>query len=119
MIVTRLGPGDKGMSLLACPHFMYRSERKYCLRFPTCAAEGAAMSSPEQHRHPRTPRGFANPTCCAADDDCNPPAIDPQRLGQAEEQLAVEAFVPQLAIEALHGPVLPRRARLDEQRRDA
>jgi len=29
-------------------------------------------------------------------------------LGQAQEQLAVEALIPQLAVEALHVPVLPR-----------
>jgi hypothetical protein len=40
-------------------------------------------------------------------------------LSQAEEQFAVEAFVPQLAVEALNVPILPRGTGFDEQRSDS
>ena len=44
------------------------------------------------------------------------PAIhNTSRLSQAEEQLAVKALVPKLAVEALDVAVLPRAALLDEQ----
>ena len=49
----------------------------------------------------------------------HPPAIhNVPSLGQAQEQLAVEAFIPQFAVEALDVPVLPRASWFDEQRSD-
>jgi len=44
-----------------------------------------------------------------------PPIHNVSRLGQAQEQLAVEAFIPQLAVEALDIAILPRAAWFDEQ----
>lgn len=41
------------------------------------------------------------------------------RFTKRVADLAVEHFVPQLSVEVLHGPDLPRRARLDVQRLDA
>ena len=47
------------------------------------------------------------------------PAINNiSRLGKAQEQFAIEAFVPKLTVEALDVSVFPRAARLDEQRSD-
>ncbi len=49
----------------------------------------------------------------------NPPAIhNVSRLGEARKQLAVEAFIAKLSVEALHVPVVLRVARLDERRPD-
>jgi hypothetical protein len=46
-----------------------------------------------------------------------PPPLDQHlRLRQRVEDLAVQEFVPQLAVEARHVAVLPRAARLDVQR---
>jgi hypothetical protein len=43
-----------------------------------------------------------------------PPGLDQDLgFGQAEEDLAIEQFVPQLAVEALAVAVFPRAARLD------
>jgi len=45
----------------------------------------------------------------------HPPAIhNISRLGQVQEQLAVETFITQLAIERFNVSVLPRAARFDE-----
>ena len=45
-----------------------------------------------------------------------PPAIhNVPCLGQVQEQLAIEAFIPKLAVEALHVSILPGTARFDEQ----
>ena len=48
-----------------------------------------------------------------------PPIHNVSRLGHAQEQFAIEAFIPQLAVEALYVGVLGRLARLNQQRRDA
>ena len=45
-----------------------------------------------------------------------PPLDQYPRLQQLLEDLAIEQFVPQLAVETLGVPVLPRRARLDKER---
>ena len=47
----------------------------------------------------------------------SPPRLDQHLgLGEAVEDLAVEQFIPKLAIKALAVPVLPRRARRDVKR---
>ncbi len=49
-----------------------------------------------------------------------PPAVQHiSGLRQAQEQLAVEALVPQLAVETLHVAVLPRTARFNKQCSDS
>ena len=40
------------------------------------------------------------------------------RLSQAQEQLAIKAFVPELTVEAFNVTILPRTTRLDEQGSD-
>ena len=48
-----------------------------------------------------------------------PPIHNVPRLRQVQQQLTIQAFITQLPVEAFDIPVLPRTARLDEQRLDA
>ena len=46
----------------------------------------------------------------------HPPSINNvSRLGKAQEQFTVQAFIPQLTVKALNISILPRTSRLDEQ----
>src|ERR1039457_4057197 len=95
------------------------------LRFP-CAAEGEPVgrtrsstrppsaTAPCRVRRTRHPLQHAmRPVMIVI----QPPAIhNIPRLGQIQKELAIEAFISKLAVEALHVPVLPGTARLYEQR---
>ena len=61
--------------------------------------------------------GVDSPAHCAAALILPPPSLD-QDLGFRErvKDLSVQQFIPQRAVERLDVPVLPRAARLDEQR---
>ncbi len=52
-----------------------------------CVPEGEARPNPQEHKvapcegkTPRTPQASSNPADCAAGGDCNPSAIDQQRI---------------------------------------
>ena len=65
--------------------------------------------------------GYTAPGAVGSDGIVQPPPLldEYSGLGQCVEDLPVQELISQLAVEALVVAVLPRTARLDEQRLDA